>query len=91
MARRSPETFIKRQREMEKKMKAAEKRRRRQERKEHKSEAGTPAIPVLTPEPVFPEDGPQREVGAEVIAENPKPPGPAAEDRRESDGETDRA
>lgn len=33
MARRTPQTFIKRQRELDKKKKAEEKRRRRQERK----------------------------------------------------------
>jgi hypothetical protein len=34
MARRTPQTFVKRQREMDKKKKAEEKRRRRQEPKE---------------------------------------------------------
>jgi len=35
MAKRSPETFIKRQREMDKKRKASEKRKRRAERKDN--------------------------------------------------------
>lgn len=59
MAKRSPETFLKRQREMEKRRKAAEKRKRRKERKELKADA-TPGEgpPIVMPEPPPPEAAP---------------------------------
>ena len=56
MAQRSPQTFIKRQREMDKKRKADAKRQRRQERSRNPGERNpdddiVPMVPVVDPDP----------------------------------------